>query len=101
MEDVQGAARVTCDTHGDQPRTFVCQHIVEGLRTKTRVGFWWAYDDPENPRPDAYCTACNERVRLTDGEWTGEALDLLNAQVLCAECYDLAKAFHMGGNPWS
>jgi hypothetical protein len=92
---------VKCDTHGVQPQTFVCQHIAEGLSQRERVGFFWTRLDPENPRPDAWCSACERRASLTNGEWTGEALELLQPKVLCGACYDLAKFFHMGGDPWS
>ena len=92
---------IECDTHGLQPRTRVCQHIVSGLIAKKRAGFWWTTEDPNSPRPDAYCTECEMRVRKTGGEWEGEALEHLKPQVLCGTCYDLAKIFHVGGNPWS
>jgi hypothetical protein len=74
---------------------------VAGLNAKNRVGFWWTQGDPNNPRPDAYCTECELRVRKTAGEWEAEALEHLQPQFLCGACYDLAKQFHMGGNPWS
>lgn len=92
---------IVCCTHGEQQRTFVCQHVVTGLREKIRVGFFWTIEDPDNPRPDAYCMECENRVRLTNGEWIGEAEKHLQPQVLCGVCYDTAKTFHMGGNPWS
>jgi hypothetical protein len=92
---------VRCETHGDQQRTRVCQHIAAGLETKTRVGFFWTTIDPHNPRPDAWCSECEDRVRRTDGEWVGEAEENLQPKVLCSACYDAAKVFHMGGNPWS
>jgi hypothetical protein len=44
---------------------------------------------------------CEERVKLTGGEWEGEALEHLQPKVLCAECYDVARMFHTGGDPWS
>ena len=97
---MSGDSVVMCDTHSEQQQTLVCQHILRGLETRTRVGFFWASNDPDNPRPDAYCSACNERVKRTDGEWTGEALAHLKPQTLCGACYDLAKVFHSGGNPW-
>lgn len=90
-----------CTIHGLQQRTFVCQHIVDGLTDRNRVGFFWSVEQLDNPRPDAWCTACEERVRATDGEWVGLALENLQAKVLCGACYDLAKKFHMGGDPWS
>lgn len=92
---------VKCDTHGAQQETFVCQHIAKGLQEKKRVGFFWAADDPENPRPDAWCAECEMRVSATGGEWVGEAGAQLGVKILCGECYDLAKIFHTGGNPWS
>jgi hypothetical protein len=96
-----GSHEVQCSVHGPQPETFVCQHIVDGLTRRDRVGFFWTADDPDNPRPDAWCAECEERVLQTDGEWVGEALDLLKPKILCGACYDLAKAFHTGSNPWS
>jgi hypothetical protein len=94
-------ATATCPVHGSQQATTVCQHIVQGLTNKQRVGFWWTREAPDNPRPDAWCTACSERVKKTEGEWIGEALEHANPQVLCGACYDVAKVFHMGGDPWS
>jgi hypothetical protein len=91
---------VRCQAHGVQPETFVCQHILDGLSAKKRVGFFWTTFDPENPRPDAWCSDCETRVRATDGEWIGEAEAHLKPKILCGECYDLAKRFHMGENPW-
>ena len=95
---------VACKIHGNQQRTFVCQHIVEGLSQGRPVGFFWSIEDRGNPRSDAWCRACNERLRLTGGEWVGEALANLKAKLLCGACYDSAKAFHMAkdqyrGNP--
>ena len=92
---------VNCKTHGLQPGTLVCQHIVQGLKERKRVGFFWAMDDPDNLCPDAWCKACNERVKLTGGEWTGEALEQLEPRALCSACYGAARIFHAGGNPWS
>jgi hypothetical protein len=93
--------KVRCDKHGEAPRTFVCQHIASGLIRHERVGFFWTRGDPNNPHPDAWCAECEERVKLTGGEWQGEALEQLQPKILCAHCYELAKAFHMGGDPWS
>lgn len=89
--------RVRCATHGDQPQTLVCQHIVQGLVDRRRVGFFWSVADPDNPRGDAWCSDCNNRVKQT-GEWVGPALEHLQPKVLCGECYDFAKAFNLGAD---
>jgi hypothetical protein len=90
--------QVRCATHGVQPQTMVCQHIVEGLVNHKRVGFFWNASDTENPRGDAWCLECDSRVALTGGEWVGPALEHLQPKVLCGECYDFAKAFNMGAD---
>jgi hypothetical protein len=92
---------VRCATHGEQQRTRVCQHIVNGLTSKTRVGFFWTTFDPQNARPDAWCLDCENRVRKTGGDWVDDAVDQLKPQVLCGACYDHAKRFHMGESEWS
>ena len=33
---------VTCGTHGKQPQTFVCRHIIESLKSGEPKGFWWS-----------------------------------------------------------
>jgi hypothetical protein len=92
--------KVNCATHGlGRPGALVCQHISQGLAERRRVGFFWTSSDPGNPCPDACCTDCEQRFQST-GEWVGEALQNLNPQVLCADCYEIAKTFHLGGNPW-
>lgn len=92
---------VKCEKHGSQESTTVCQHIAQGLATRTRVGFFSSVGPPEVARPDACCFDCNERVKASNGEWIGEVLELAKPQVLCASCYDLAKKFHMGGDLWN
>lgn len=93
--------RIQCNVHGTQDETYVCQHIADGLAARKRVGFFWTTEQLDNPRPDAYCTDCNTRAAANGGEWVGDAMEHLNPQVLCGACYDLAKQFHMGGNPWA
>ena len=83
-------SKVSCAEHGEQDQTFVCKHIVEALHAGVSRGFFWA-SDAGNPRPDAWCHACNERVKKTGGEWTGEAEEHLGAKLLCGGCYDVAK----------
>jgi hypothetical protein len=92
---------IECETHGTSKRTYVCQHVATGLQCHERVGFFWTTFDRENPYPDAWCYECEERVKKTGGEWEGEALEQLQAKVLCHHCYEIAKVFHMGGDPWS
>src|SRR5690348_16209450 len=38
---------VHCETHGEAPRTFVCQHVADGLIKHERVGFFWSIEDPD------------------------------------------------------
>ena len=75
-----------CTRHGVSQTTYVCQHLPGG----SGVGFNQA-DDPDNPRPDAWCDAC-DRVLGEEGEWTGRAEEAAKIQLLCASCYDAAEA---------
>lgn len=86
---------IQCTLHGVQDEAFVCQHIAESLHARTPVGFFWSADDPSR-RPDAWCSACNDRVAKTGGEWTGEALAQLGAKLLCGLCYDEARSINLG-----
>ena len=81
---------IRCDVHGDQPETFLCQHVVTSLFTSQPVGFWWA-DDPGNPHPDAWCTACNEVLKEENGEWTKRSESFADLKLLCAKCYEKAR----------
>ena len=86
---------VQCQRHGPQPETFVCQHLVLSLHTRLPVGFFWPRDATEL-RPDAWCAECEERVKLTGGEWIEAAGEELGASLLCAMCYDEVKRFNYG-----
>lgn len=92
---------IICTVHGEQPKAFVCQHIVAGLNSYERVGFFWFIDDRENTHPDAWCRECEVRAGRHSGDWAGAALDYVKPQALCAACYDLAKQFHLGGDSQS
>lgn len=89
------ANQVECGEHGSQDATFVCQHIVESVRDGEPRGFWRARD-PGNPRPDAWCSACEEKVQATNGEWTDESEAFAGVKLLCGACYDTARALNPG-----
>ena len=80
---------VTCTTHGVQPSTFVCQHLVATLTSREAIGFWWSRDD-DSERPDAWCTACRDQLASTNQEWTAETVQFAHPKLLCGGCYDLA-----------
>ncbi len=88
--------KIQCNVHGEQETAFVCQHIAASLETRSRVGFCWSAED-DSSRPDAWCIECNERVKKTNWEWTGEAAEHLGVKLLCGKCYDEAKNFNLGG----
>ena len=86
---------VTCDTHGDQQETFVCEHILEGSKTGRRVGFFLG-EEGANPRPDAWCAECEQVFQEIGGDWELAPEREPKIHILCGLCYDKAKQFHSG-----
>lgn len=93
-----GAPVTDCPVHGAaRQATFVCRHVAESLLHRRRVGFFWAGDQPENPRPDAWCGECERRVLAANLDVAAEAAVFRgNVEVLCGECYDEARALNLG-----
>jgi len=85
--------KVQCGAHGLQTATFVCQHIVRSLQTGVACGFWCAADS-EDLRPDAWCTACEQQVQATGGEWNDQSEGFAKVSLMCGACYDRAKAMN-------
>ncbi|MDX1757165.1 MAG: hypothetical protein R3175_14000 [Marinobacter sp.] len=88
---------VECCKHGRQQATFVCQHIVQSLQDGKPRGFWWSQESPDNPRPDAWCSECEEVVNRV-GEWNDESEAFAGVRLLCGACYDRAKALNAARN---
>ncbi|MDF1504653.1 hypothetical protein [Roseisolibacter sp. H3M3-2] len=87
-DDDPRTGRVRCATHGDSAPAYVCGHLARG----DGRAFFHADDDPGNPRPDAWCDAC-ERLRVAcGGRWTEEAEASLGVRLLCGGCYDGIRA---------
>ncbi len=78
---------VTCGTHGEQPKTFVCVHIIEALKKGAPSGFWWSRS--EDGVWDAVCTDCNN---LSQKEF--DALGPKNIGVICLGCFEDAAALN-------
>jgi hypothetical protein len=85
-----------CAQHGSQPATFVCQHLQASLLSGRVVGFFTS-DDPNNPRPDAWCGACERAVQRTGGEWTDESEGFAGVRLMCGACYDHVRALNAPG----
>jgi hypothetical protein len=91
---------IECCEHGKQHQTYVCQHTAESLHDHNPRGFWWSVEQPDNPRPDAWCSECEELVNKT-GEWEGEAEAFASIKILCGACYDNAKLLNFPPQkPW-
>ena len=62
--------RIQCSVHGTQDKTFVCQHIADGLIARRRVGFFWTTDDPDNPDPTLVVpSATLARLPMAENGW--------------------------------
>ena len=72
---------VKCGTHGEQPITFVCVHIIESVKSGEPCGFWWSRS--EDGIWDSVCSACND---LSQDAF--EALGPKNIQIVCLGCFE-------------
>ena len=72
---------VTCGTHGEQPQTFVCRHIIEALKKGESTGFWWSRS--EEGVWDAICNECNN---LSQEDFDRLGSD--NIGVICLGCFE-------------
>lgn len=84
---------VECSEHGKQQATYVCQHILQSLRDGLPRGFWSAEASADEPYPDSWCTACEERVNA-DGGWNDENESQAGVSLICSSCYESAKALN-------
>ena len=80
------AERIKCGTHGEQDKTFVCQHIIETLKDGEPRGFHWNQSDGAF---EAICEACNN---LTPEEFAATAQENINT--LCFGCFADAAAIN-------
>ena len=84
---------VECSVHGKQQATYVCKHIVQGLKDDKPNGFWSSEESPDNLRPDSWCSKCEAMVNRTD-EWNDESEAFAGVTLLCGSCYDRAKSMN-------
>jgi len=78
---------VTCGTHGEQPQTFVCVHIIDALRKAAPNGFWWSRG--EDGVWDAVCNDCNALSQAAFDGLGGE-----NIGTICLGCFEDAAALN-------
>lgn len=75
-----------CERHGVSHDTYICGHLTRG----TGLGFHQA-EDPDTPRPDAWCDAC-DRILDEEGGWSPHAEEAARITLVCAGCYDAAES---------
>jgi hypothetical protein len=88
------ATEVTCDRHGPSSATFVCQHVANGVG----VGLFTSAEDPDDPRPDAWCAACEAMVNAAGG-WDERTEAIAGITLLCESGYDEARARNIVQTP--
>jgi hypothetical protein len=84
---------VDCEEHGRQPAALACLHVA----TESGRGFYTAQAEGV-ARPQAWCAACDACLRR-EGGWTDEAFKQASISLICALCWDQARARNADGNP--
>src|SRR5689334_3732152 len=85
---VSDSRHVTCGTHGETPATFACRHLTSGVA----CGYHCSADDPADQWPDAWCDLCEEAFQAEGGEWNDVSEKVADIKLMCAHCYDSARA---------
>ena len=85
----QSADAVQCTTHGASVRCYVCVHLCEA---EEPVSYFVA-DVPDDPRPDAWCAACELSVNAAGG-WDEPGAPDAQIKLLCGGCYDACLLRH-------
>jgi hypothetical protein len=84
---------ITCDEHGTTEGCFVCQHLIQSKIQMKIVGFF-AAEDSDSERPDAWCTACDKLLMKHNGNWDQTVKEFSKTSVVCSGCYDWIKEFN-------
>jgi len=85
--------RIDRDRHGAESATFVCRHLAASLCSREPVGFVAAQTSAQ-PRPDAWCSACETKRLELGGEWCEESEAFAGITLLCAACYDEVRSLN-------
>jgi hypothetical protein len=92
----EGEDVLRCDSHGHSHVTYVCEHLVDGA---TGRGFYTAEAPwPGNPRPDAWCAAC-EAILEEAGSWEAAGDRHPKLAILCGGCYDACRQRNLNPSP--
>ncbi len=83
--------KTDCPIHGEQGIGLVCTHIAHAVDRGEKVGFFWANDE-DLARPDAWCAECERALIEPNGISREQWLANADFKILCAACWDEAKA---------
>ena len=83
--------KTNCPTHGEQGIGIVCTHIAHAIDKGEKVGFFWG-DDEDLARPDAWCSDCEKKLIELNGASSEQWFIDCDYKILCAACWDEAKA---------
>ena len=84
--------RTNCHIHGEQGIGLVCSHIAEAIERVEKVGFHWGEEGEGLSRPDAWCADCEKKRTVLNKVAPGRWFIKANFKMLCATCWDEAKA---------
>jgi hypothetical protein len=74
-----------------RPAAFVCRHVLDSLRTGSRVGCHTPSDSEGDDQ--GWCDAC-ERVRAREGEWNDRSEANADIRLICLDCFQEARALN-------
>ena len=89
--------KVVCETHGTKEMSFSCIHIAMAIDQKEKVGFFYCEAEEDLPQI-AWCGACEQWLLDNGEEWNDAFEAKADFKILCADCFDEAKAIQLGAD---
>ncbi len=86
---------VECPQHGVQPFGLMCVHLAAS-NNSIALGFY-EHDEGDLGRPDAWCSACEDRWQTAESEEEQEQWFVdCDFKIVCANCWDTSRKQNIG-----
>ena len=80
---------VECAQHGATRPSFVCQHLLQSLKTGESCEVNWTRD--EDNQVNAWCDQCDDYLLANGNEWNDKTEAFASIKLICEDCFGTLK----------